>query len=128
MGGKYEGIYHPTGTEERIYMISHQYDKEAKRLRGLLEEAEYARDIRLSMELLKGDTYTECEHCGTPDKLKNLIYIQTRYPDPSNYDRCHVKGAGEYDCLKCGERNRLLEREHLQEYPGFFKSISDEFE
>lgn len=64
--------------------------------------------------------------CGKRSRIENLVYIQTYwYEEPYSCtagDMWH-QGEGQFDCLKCGHRNRLYDRPHIQSLKHLFKKV-----
>jgi hypothetical protein len=85
-------------------------------------------------DLLRQTTIT-CEGgyrnvvCGAELVIGDLTYIQTHwYEGPhgcTGGDRWHPSG-GEFDCPRCGVRNRLVSREHYEKLKHLFGDVRDE--
>lgn len=83
-------------------------------------------------ELQKTDILIECQSsvlgkgCGTFIPIGELTYIQTKWYTPprgcSEGDYWN-DGEGQFDCPKCGNRNRMYKREVYENYKRSFGHI-----
>lgn len=81
--------------------------------------------------------YVTCESsvrgkgCGAKLQIGKLTYIQTLwYERPygcTDGDKWH-DGEGQFDCPKCGNRNRLFERPNIEALKYSFKEVVEEHE
>lgn len=62
--------------------------------------------------------------CGVWSPLISLTYLQTVYTDR---DGDSSYGEGAFICPKCGKRNRLIDRPHLEALRPHFKDIKKEY-
>ena len=66
--------------------------------------------------------------CGKKTQIMNLIYIQTHWytaPHGCSGGDYWNAGEGQFDCPKCGYRNRLYDRPKIMELDRYFKSIEN---
>ena len=66
--------------------------------------------------------------CGKRTQIRNLIYIQTHWytaPHGCNGGDYWNAGEGQFDCPKCGHRNRLYDRPEIMELDLYFESIEN---
>jgi hypothetical protein len=88
----------------------------------------------LENKLLSQKTIRCCDSnygkgCGAKTKIKNITYIQTLYYVDEAYNEHWENGEGQFDCPKCGLRNRLIDifgqkgREKFCELKYLFKNI-----
>lgn len=96
-------------------------------------------DTRKGLQKQKDDllrkTLITCEGsrygkgCGARLRIGDLTFIQTHwYERPSGCtdgDKWH-EADGEFDCPKCGRRNRMFEREQYKKLKYLFKDIKNE--
>jgi hypothetical protein len=69
------------------------------------------------------------EGCGKKTQIRSLVFIQTHYyvtPHGCNGGDYWVDAEGQFDCLKCGHRNRLHNRPYIAELRPYFASIRNE--
>ena len=95
--------------------------------------------IREKIKEVQSHTLVKCETnfayrgegCGMASEIGDLTYIQTHfYIHPhgctgGDYWKC---GEGQFDCPHCGYRNRLYNREDIQELRLCFKNTEDSHE
>lgn len=99
-------------------------------------QASILREIEDRIEVLESKTQITCignkygDGCGKKTEVRKLVYIQTHwYESPwgcTGGDDWH-RGEGNFDCPKCGHRNRLYNRQELEELKYLFKSIVEEY-
>jgi transcription initiation factor IIE alpha subunit len=103
-----------------------------------LEVVEKKRDLLLEAESdAFGRKYITCTSnvayrgngCGKRFQIRNLTYIQTHFyisPWGCTGGDFWKEGEGQFDCPKCGYKNRLYDRKEFQELKQYFKDIVDE--
>jgi hypothetical protein len=102
-----------------------------KNVARVKEELEYWTKL---LDESKARTRVKCESncygagCGKTSMIKDLVYIQTHwYVTPygctgGDYWR---SGEGQFDCPKCGHRNRLYDRKAIEKLSFLFAEIVD---
>ncbi len=63
--------------------------------------------------------------CGKKSRIGNLVYIQTHYyvsPYSCSGGDYWNEGEGQFDCPKCGHRNRMYDRPEVMELDLYFGS------
>ncbi len=91
--------------------------------------------IRTEIKLLKSKTKVECtnnkhgEGCGKKHEIRKLQYISTHWytrPTGCSDGDYWTEGEGNFICPKCGHRNRLYDREEIEDLKDLFESIINE--
>ncbi len=68
--------------------------------------------------------------CGKKSQIRNLVYIQTHYyvsPYSCSGGDYWNEGEGQFDCPKCGYRNRLYDRPEIMDLDRYFEGIENEY-
>lgn len=102
-------------------------DQKIARAKAKLAGLEHEKNVELSRTLVT------CENgnrgCGAKLPIGDLTFIQTLwYERPSGCadgDRWH-NGEGQFDCPKCGLRNKLYDRKEIEALKYRFKNIVEE--
>lgn len=69
--------------------------------------------------------------CGAKTQIGKLIYIQTRWhvpPSGCTEGDYWLDSEGQFDCPKCGHRNRLYDRKDIEALKYQFKGIVDTYD
>ncbi len=64
--------------------------------------------------------------CGKRSQIQSLTYIQTHFhvpPYSCTEGDYWTAGEGQFDCPKCGRRNRLYDRPKIMDLKNHFSSI-----
>lgn len=87
---------------------------------------------------LQSKTKVECTDnfqygsgCGKKTEIRNLEYIQTHWytrPFSCTEGDYWNEGEGNFICPKCNHRNRLYNREEIQDLKELFMSVKDIYE
>lgn len=103
------------------------------KLKKLLKEKKEALDvldkIQDSIRVLESKTKVECtsnnygDGCGKKHQVRKLQYIKTYWYSLDDWN----EGEGNFICPACGHRNRLYDREEIQDLKYLFDSIIDEY-
>jgi hypothetical protein len=89
-------------------------------------------EIRAALDDKARNTRVACESsvlgkgCGKRTRVRDLVYIQTHWyihPYGCTEGDYWNKGEGQFDCPKCGNRNRLYNRPEVEALRRFFVSI-----
>jgi predicted RNA-binding Zn-ribbon protein involved in translation (DUF1610 family) len=87
------------------------------------------KDDLLRKTLITCETSMYGKGCGARLRISNLTYIQTHSYEPpyscigGDY---WSEADGEFDCPKCGRRNRMIDREQIRKLKHLFKDIKEE--
>jgi len=95
------------------------------------EKLKAAQAEALGKKLVTCTSTFQGKGCGKKSQIKNLTFIQTHYYvrpyscDGGDYWKAE---EGQFDCPKCGHRNRLYDRPEITELKQYFGKIHDEYD
>lgn len=100
-----------------------------KQLQDRLSElAAEAEQVRNELEREGTNKYARCATCSTRTKVGRLVYIQTHLRmDPYEGGGYWKRGEGQFDCPKCGTRNRLYDRPDVVALRRYFKEVVNHY-
>lgn len=105
-------------------------DKQLAELEVTRVSLQKQKDDLLRKTLIVCETNIYGKGCGVALKIGDLTYIQTHsYERPwgcMGGDRWH-EAEGQFDCPKCGLRNRMYNREQYKKLKYLFKDVKDEY-
>ncbi len=99
---------------------------------GVIETKRQA--LRAAQAKALGRKYVTCTSswgsmgCGRRTQIQNLTYFQTHFyvsPHGCNGGDYWSEGEGQFDCPKCGCRNRLYNRPAIMELKPYFNSVEN---
>jgi len=84
------------------------------------------RDDRLARTLIRCMSSVLGEGCGKRTQIRKLEYIQTHWyesPYGCNGGDLWHEDEGQFDCPKCGVRNRLYDRPEIEKLKHLFNGV-----
>lgn len=91
-----------------------------------IEELREKKASLLSKTLVKCTSNNHGKGCDKRTQIGKLIYIQTYWyvrPYSCAEGDYWKEGEGQFDCIKCGHRNRLYKRPEIEKLKRNFKEI-----
>lgn len=102
---------------------------EKELVRALEIKAIEAAAVKEELYEVRSRKLLKCSHCNRRTRVCDLVLIQRYwYEEPygcTGGDRWH-KGELQYECPKCGKRNRSYNRPEIEELRRYFKETVDE--
>lgn len=105
-------------------------NEKVRKARNVLEDAEAARGVELGRTFVRCTSSVLGRGCGRMTQVRHLTYIQTHWhvkPHGCSEGDYWREGEGQFDCPKCGNRNRLYDRPEVQELKYVFKGVIDTY-
>lgn len=100
----------------------------SKELEARLSEiAAESEEIRKKLDENARNRFVRCKFCSTRTRVGRLAYIQTHLERKHDRGTYWARGEGQFDCPKCGGRNRLYDRPEVMELRRYFASVTNEF-
>lgn len=112
-------------TSQRKHKLA-EINARVQRAKKKLEDLVAARDAELSRTFVRCTNSVMGKGCGKMTQLRKLIYLQTRWHvrlRGCNEGDYWNPGEGQFDCPKCGNRNRLYNLPEIEELKRCFKSV-----
>jgi hypothetical protein len=106
-----------------------EIEKKLEDLDRQRKELEKQRDDLLRKTLIACKGNIHGKGCGAALEIGELTYIQTHWyeePHGCTGGDCWHQGEGEFDCPRCGLRNRLYDRKDYEELKHLFKDVKNE--
>lgn len=87
--------------------------------------------VLAELDELRARKLIACDRCGRRTRVSRLVYLQTHWyvtPHGCTGGDYWRPGEGQFDCPKCGARNRLYDRPDVVALKPYFAATEDVYD